>query len=157
MALVFLAGCGSSVRAQGDADSTDTTPDITVDLIPDPTTDPTWDAPTDPGVDTAPGSGTTGTACIEDDECTGVPGAARFCLDRIELGGGYGVNFPGGYCSAECTSPDDCGDGADCVDFGYLGLCFLRCTYEDECRMAEGYTCYEIPYVTTQTYCVPYF
>ncbi|MBW2263560.1 MAG: hypothetical protein JRG91_16485 [Deltaproteobacteria bacterium] len=153
--LLVAAGCGSAIKATGDAGNDtagDPTPEITIDVIPDPTGEPTPDI----GVDTSPGSGATGDSCVEDHECTGVPGEGRFCMNRIELGGGYFVDFPNGYCSAECGGASECGPGSDCVDFGYLGLCFKRCGSDGECRIAEGYVCYSIPYVTTETYCVPY-
>jgi hypothetical protein len=123
---------------------------------PDATVEDMWDAMTDVGEDVAPEPGSTGTACTEDDDCTGVPGTGRFCMDRLEAGGGYGMDFPGGYCSAECDSADDCGVGADCLDLGYLGHCMRRCSSSVECRESEGYVCSEIPFITTETYCVPY-
>jgi hypothetical protein len=160
MAILISSRCGSTLRAEGDA-ADDTAPELTVDIAPelavDPLPEPTIDpGPVDTGVDTAPGTGATGDACIEDSDCAAVPGAGRFCLDRIEFYGGYGIDFPAGYCSADCGDPSDCGPGADCVDFGGPAMCFKRCATTDECRASEGYVCYEIPYVTTQTYCVPY-
>jgi hypothetical protein len=159
--LPFLvaAGCGSAIKATGDAGSDaggDPTPEITVDVGTEPTTDPSAEPVPDINVDTPPTTGAAGDACVEDHECTGVPGEGRFCMNWIELGGGYGVDFPNGYCSAECSGGEECGPGSDCVDFGYLGLCFKNCSSDGECRGAEGYVCYSIPYVTDITYCVPY-
>lgn len=154
-----LAGCGSAIKATGDAGSDsggDPAPEITVDLIPEPTTDPGGEPAADINVDVPPTTGATGDACTEDEQCVGVPGEGRFCMDRIELGGGYGVDFPNGYCSAECAGAGECGPGSDCVNFGYLGLCFKRCSSDGECRTSEGYVCYPIPYVTDIPYCVPY-
>ena len=162
LALIVLAvgsGCGSAIKATGDAGgdtADDPTAEITVDAVPEPTTDPLPEPTTDIGIDTTPSPGATGDACVEDHECVGVPGEGRFCMNRIEVGGGYYVDFPNGYCSAECTGAEECGPGADCVNFGYLGLCFKRCSSDGECRSAEGYVCYPIPYVTDIPYCVPY-
>jgi hypothetical protein len=157
--LLVAAGCGSAIKAAGDAGSdagSDPLPELTIDIIPEPTTDIGVEPTTDPGVDTAPVTGVTGDSCVEDEECVGVPGDGRFCMHRIELGGGYYVDFPNGYCSAECSGAEECGPGSDCVNFGYLGLCFKRCSSDGECRSGEGYVCYPIPYVTDIPYCVPY-
>jgi len=155
--ILLVAGCGSAVKAEqedsGAADSpADSVPEIVADTLPDSAPDPTHDG----NADTAPGPGMTGDPCIEDAECTGVPGEGRFCLDVIDFGGGYTVTFPGGYCSAQCDDGSECGSGSDCIMFGSVGLCLERCTSAEQCRTAEGYVCYPIPYVTTDPYCVPY-
>lgn len=168
--LALTAACGSSLKSSGEGDDTDTggdpRPEIVVDLgidtsmppdVVDAIPEPSMDTATDIWVDTAPPTGITGEPCIEDGECVGVPGSGRFCLDFIDFGSGWVLNFPGGYCSAECGDGSECGAGNDCVDFSSLGLCFKRCTSSTECRESEGYTCYSIPFVTTETYCVPHW
>jgi hypothetical protein len=162
LVLLLSAGCGSSIKSSGEADATDTPsepgPDISIDLPPtDAIPDPVTDTGTpDIGVDTAPGEGVVGDPCTDASNCMGVPTGGRTCLITVPMGGGYELNFPGGYCSGDCMGPGDCGPGGDCVDFWGYGVCLKSCTSDGECRTAEGYVCYSIPYVTTETYCVPY-
>ena len=94
--------------------------------------------------------GMTGDGCEEADDCFGVPSDERYCM--VDLGG-Y-VRFPGGYCTAHCRSSDECGPEADCVDVMFDTLCLRRCSYDDACRMDEGYICRNLP-MTPETYCVP--
>lgn len=165
-ALVLAIGCGSSIKVDGERDSSDDPGhELTVDMTPDPTLEPTTDPPVDPtteppppdtGPDTAPAEGLTGDPCSTAADCVGVPSEGRECVHEIPMGPGSSITFPNGYCTAYCSSGTECGPGADCVDFTYAGMCFKRCTSNDDCRVSEGYVCYSIPYVTEDTYCVPY-
>lgn len=170
------SGCGGTMNVKGDRDAEeDATPDPVLDLVtdaedaaPDPgedgapvdaIPDPAEDAPPeaapdtapdpvpDPTGDTGPGTGLAGDPCTSGSDCMGIPSDTRFCMDYMW---GF-IPFPGGYCSAWCGSSSDCGTGAGCV----VGQCFKRCTDDSECRTSEGYTCRVIPYVTTDTYCLP--
>jgi hypothetical protein len=185
--LLVLAGCGSSVSAEGDGDEdttsdmtdmgTDSGPDATPDATPDGTPDgpgpdatpdgtpdgpipdgtPDGPIPDGPGPDATPDgpapTGAVGDPCRDPSMCTDVPATGRDCLTDI---GGM-LSFPGGYCSANCTSDSDCGTGGECVDlFGYMAYCLKTCTSPGECRTTEGYTCTTIPGTTGgDTYCLP--
>jgi hypothetical protein len=132
----------------------------------DPATDPAWDPGTDPGTDPAydpgfdpghdpgadpGGGGVVGDACYSATQCGGVPSSSRMCLTTVM---GY-VTFPGGYCSASCTSSMDCGTGGSCVNFmGYGSYCLKNCTTPYDCRVVEGYDCTTIS-TATGTYCLP--
>ena len=99
--------------------------------------DPGYDTSYDPGTDTATG-GVVGDACYSATQCTGVPGTGRTCLTTLM---GY-ITFPGGYCSATCTSAADCGTGAQCVNLMDLGYyCLKQCTTAAQCRTSASYTC----------------
>jgi hypothetical protein len=64
------------------------------------------------------------------------------------------VTFPGGYCTAACTTNDDCPDGTGCVTSA--GQCMDLCAGAVECRTAEGYTCQNLPLQSTgPKYCLP--
>jgi hypothetical protein len=91
-----------------------------------------------------------GQGCIEDRDCSGIPSPERTCLTDL-----MGFTFPGGYCSARCTSSEDCGPGATCVDIMVEQLCFKDCRGDDDCRVDEGYACMEMPYIGGGPYCLP--
>ena len=112
----------------------------------------TIDDSTDTVSDTVTG-GVTGDACTVPGDCGGVPSVGKTCV--ITLGGYY--NFPNGYCSAICTTPEECGDGASCVTFfGFGSYCLKICTVPDECRSVEGYQCNVVPGDTSgNSYCYP--
>lgn len=72
------------------------------------------------------------------------------CLGESDCDFGEGadciVDWPGGYCSRDCTLDgrcngascegfDDCGNGAPC------GLCLVTCATASQCRQNEGYIC----------------
>jgi hypothetical protein len=154
-----LAGCATTATPKNnDADAGDmsdlgdTTPDLpdgtdsVMDTAPDLPPDTAPDL-----VDTAPDSttgGVVGDACYSASQCGGVPGAGVTCLTSIM---GY-ITFPGGYCSAVCTSA-----GGECVSLSDLGrYCLKRCTTPTNCRTAEGYGCDPVT-GATGTYCIPPF
>jgi hypothetical protein len=99
----------------------------------------------------APVSCFVGSACTSDDQCSCVPSGEGQCL--TELAGL--VVFPGGYCSAACTSHEDCGDRSRCVEITTgMMVCLKVCTTSTECRMEEGYGC---PIIVDAdiSYCLP--
>jgi len=97
-------------------------------------------------------TGIVGDPCHSVDECLGVPGETRECVTGFES---YNMEFPGGYCSASCTSSAECGDGADCIDLVFVQYCFKLCTHSSQCRAAEGYLCSTIPDIQDSPCCVP--
>ena len=120
------AGCGgdgvstpsdTTTEDTGGSDLTDTTPtdttppDTTPDTPPDTPPDTTPDTTPDVTPDSTTG-GVVGDPCYSSSDCSDVPGAGRLCLNVV----GGALSFPGGYCSAVCTSAADCGPGSDCVD-----------------------------------------
>jgi len=183
--LLFLPSCGGEGTSPEEADS-DTQTDVTEDDfggdsdliqpdIPDVTPDqdmheqadtspPDLDAISDPHFDTLPDVpdvsddgaclvGLVGDPCSSASQCNCVPSSARECLTTIF---GY-LDFPGGYCSARCTTPAECGTGANCAEITSSTLyCLKLCSSASQCRMAEGYDCTTIPMSSdTRTYCLP--
>jgi len=134
-----------------DLDAIDTHPDPVPDLDVRPE-DVSPDS-TDPAEDGACLVGLTGDPCSSASQCACVPSSARECLTSIS---GY-LEFRGGYCSARCTSPADCGTGANCAEITTgTRYCLKVCSSASQCRMAEGYTCTTIPMSPdTRTYCLP--
>jgi hypothetical protein len=94
--------------------------------------------------------GSTGDPCTSAEDCSALPDTQRECLTSF-----FGYSFPGGYCTAGCSSSAECGPGADCVDLYFTTYCFKRCTGDDQCRSAEGYSCSEMPYIGGGPYCIP--
>ncbi len=128
----------------------DTATDTGIDTWVDTVIDTGVDTATDTGVDTTPGR-IVGEACTMDTQCTGVPAAGVFCMSSLF---GY-ITFPGGYCSATCTTSSECGALGDCLPISDLGsYCLRRCTTGTDCRTAEGYTCDNLA-GTTGTHCIP--
>ncbi len=182
-ALAFVMGCqGSSKNVEGDV-STDTTPDTTLDAAPDTaldaqpdtaldgTADPldddvtVEDAPPDATLDTEPDTssdvlpdgasfGQVGDPCDGPEDCLGVPGLES-CLTVVPYGTYGYIEYPGGYCTADCLTDDDCGDGALCVgSMGGMAICLVTCVTNADCREDEGYVCrgrHDDP----QTFCQP--
>ena len=97
--------------------------------------------------------GVTGDPCSSASQCNCVPSSARECLNTLS---GY-ISFPGGYCSARCTSSADCGTGSNCAEITTgTRYCLKMCTGPSQCRMAEGYVCATIAMSSdTRTYCMP--
>lgn len=77
----------------------------------------------------------------------GIPGDEPIggaCNDFTDCAGDFdclvAANIPGGYCSRECTTDNDCGAGAVCTRFGDgAQLCAKTCLFNDDCR--DGYGC----------------
>lgn len=104
-----------------------------------------------PGDGAAPGTAKVGEPCTRDEDCAEPPNAKCFTT----VGGGFAptVTFPGGYCSRGCGNEDsgspDCGEGGGCAQMGLSGgmgssqmsFCAKICKKNEECRVAEGYTC----------------
>lgn len=74
-----------------------------------------------------------GSPCVTDDDCPAVDGFSPFCQ----------TSWPGGYCTAGCSSLGPCGEpGSVCQLFS--AECYKACTEETEateCRVSEGYSC----------------
>lgn len=104
--------------------------------------------------------GAVGSACASDADCTEPPGAT--CQTMVGSGR-FTYEFPGGYCSAECTAgsgSSECGEGADCYSVGFGGFgfafCAKMCRTDADCRVDEGYTCRPPPFGGgTTMYCLP--
>jgi hypothetical protein len=161
--IVWIGGCASTTtpaRLDGDAGDMVDTGDLS-DLPPD-TTDMPSEVPTEvppdlsdvtetTGDDGGGGGGVVGDPCYSATQCGGVPGAGVTCLTSIM---GY-ITFPGGYCSAVCTSDADCGPEGACVNLSDLGrYCLKRCTSGADCRTSEGYDCVVVT-GAPGTYCLP--
>jgi hypothetical protein len=94
-----------------------------------------------------------GAPCFPTGQCDCVPGGERECLTAI---GGY-IAFPGGYCSASCSSSAECGEGAACAEITTgENWCLKLCSSALQCRMEEGYSCTMIPGTSDmRKYCLP--
>jgi len=161
----LIAACASTTTpVNRDADAGDPSSDLTdITDLPVETTDvpvetPTevpTEVPTEIIAETVDDGGSTGgvvgDACYSATQCGGVPGAGVTCLTSIM---GY-ITFPGGYCSAVCTSDMDCGTGGACVNLNDLGrYCLKRCTSAGDCRTSESYGC-DVVTGAPGTYCIP--
>lgn len=94
--------------------------------------------------------GATGDGCGGPNDCMLVPTDERQCLTEL-----FSYLFPGGYCSASCSTSMECGPGASCVDIIMDSLCFRDCFGDSDCRIDEGYTCMEMPFIGGGPYCLP--
>jgi hypothetical protein len=114
------------------------------------------DMPSDHGPDDMPPAeelppSPIGGPCMSAENCVPPPGLTSFCLTSILI-----FQFPGGYCTAQCSAPGECGTDAECVDLSIIRYCVRKCSGPSDCRIDEGYTCNTIPYITdTNTYCIP--
>ncbi len=123
-----------------------------------PGTDSGTPPETDSGIPTRMGA--VGSGCATDADCTEPAGAT--CMTMVGSGG-FAYEFPGGYCTAECTAgsgSSECGAGADCYSIGFGGFgtafCAKTCTSNADCRADEGYTCDAPPFGGgTTRYCLP--
>ena len=60
--------------------------------------------------------------------------------------------MPGGLCTTECTTQEECPDGTVCTDTEATnGICLFSCSNGQECRdlLGQGYTCDEESNLTT--------
>lgn len=105
-------------------------------------------------------AGAVGSACASDADCTEPSGGT--CMTTIGSGG-FSYEFPGGYCTAECTAGSgaaECGAGSDCFSVGFGGFgystCAKTCGTNADCRADDGYTCQAPPIGGgTTRYCLP--
>ncbi|MFO0572071.1 MAG: hypothetical protein U0263_40990 [Polyangiaceae bacterium] len=99
------------------------------------------------------GKGEIGDACTTNADCTAVPGSE--CYTTVGGGPAPTINFPGGFCSKVCdvnSSEKECGEIAGCSSIGASGgrvsatltMCSPPCANDTECRVAEGYKCWQI-------------
>lgn len=87
-------------------------------------------------------TGSLGSCCRSDDDCTDL-----ICLE----------DFPGGYCSRDCSQDHTCPAGGHCLAFEASGgtrtLCLVGCASgQPPCR--DGYTCRLVTDIDTPV-CVP--
>lgn len=53
-------------------------------------------------------------------------------------------SWPGGFCTVACTTDDDCGGSARCIDEDG-GVCAFGCVANPDCTfLGDGYTCMEV-------------
>lgn len=95
-----------------------------------------------------------GDACSTNDPCADpTAGTDWICLDSPS------ATFPGGFCSAMCTTGDDCPQGSGCYgrDVAEAGgnYCATACGSDAACRQSEGYTCENILTVDSGSKMVP--
>jgi len=90
----------------------------------------------------------------------GTPGAlGESCRTTADCGAGLSCSavtdgYPGGFCTAACTSSSTCGMGA-CTPVGTAQLCTPTCTTDSQCR--QGYLCcaYLGDACVPSPYCIP--
>jgi hypothetical protein len=76
------------------------------------------------------------------------------CLTMISLAGFLTVSFPEGYCTKMmCQNDTQCPSGAGCETT--TSTCLQKCTRNNECRTAQGYSCATSPLGGTANYCLP--
>lgn len=67
------------------------------------------------------------------------------CSANSDCEGGRCIEgLPGGLCTRNCTSQDECPDGTVCTDTEATGgVCLFTCTNSDQCRedVGTGYVC----------------
>ena len=158
--LLAAAGChGSVVLDAGSATDGDGS-----DLAGDPAGEtPSWDIPSEPDAvadppldseprEDAPAGGAVGDPCNVHSDCDGVPGEGRMCATEL-----LGLcPFPGGYCSAVCTSDSECGVDGACLDvIGLDRYCFRRCARDEDCRLSESHRCDRMLDTESPTVCMP--
>jgi len=128
-------------------------PDVEIEIIPDTPRDETTE-PDGPPPDVIPGDGVVGDPCTVPTDCGGIPASSLQCLTDIM---GF-ITFEGGYCTATCTTPAECGEGGNCVNIMVASYCLKQCEASSECRTEENYECAELPYISDgNTYCIPQF
>ncbi len=93
------------------------------------------------GDSTKLGDNVAGKACTSDMDCAG--GGARCATSVGGIMGLAATSTPGGYCTRDCSSNDDCGAGGVCSSslLG-SGSCVAACTSNADCTR-EGYHCAE--------------
>ncbi len=79
--------------------------------------------------------GSVGGSCAQGSDCLG-----GVCLTPSANG------WPGGYCSAWCTTDDDCGTGNVCAEKNGAGrgVCVAGCTTTADCGGRAGYACSDL-------------
>lgn len=97
--------------------------------------------------------GEIGEPCSSNADCGAVAGAE--CYTTIGGGPVPTINFPNGFCSKACdtqSSDKECGEIAGCASIGQSGgristtltICTPPCASDAECRVAEGYKCFQL-------------
>ena len=157
-----LSACAESTLPGDEAEELEIAPIDVIDTVQESEPDADAieispiDTPADPGPeDLPPGEelppSAIGGPCISAENCVPPAGLAPYCLTNVVI-----FQFPGGYCTAECTAPGECGTGAECVDLSIISYCVKKCSGPSDCRTDEGYLCDTIPYIAdTNTYCIP--
>ncbi len=99
------------------------------------------------------GEGAIGDPCGAPGDCSPPTGLTAECLTDI---GGF-VQFPGGYCTAECTAegPDPCEPDGVCVNLMMTSYCLKPCQDISDCREDDGYECDDPMGQAGTTVCVP--
>jgi hypothetical protein len=89
------------------------------------------------------GGGVTGAECMDDMPC-----------GMNALGPGYCIlEFPMGYCSADCNTDADCGAGGSCLRVDGGGVCLKTCNEATPCR--ASYVCAALPAPAMGGGCIP--
>ncbi|AKF08221.1 Multiple EGF-like-domain protein 3 precursor [Sandaracinus amylolyticus] len=116
--MALVVGCGESRTTDADAA-------IVIDLD---------GAMLDAGQDAGPPSNI-GAACSDESTATDCTGGADTCIADPDY-------FPDGYCTLECGSDEDCGEGGICSDFFGPSFCVDACDAAgtDQCRDGQGCT-----------------
>ncbi len=113
LCLIALAGLAACGESSTVEDAS-----IRFDATPQPDLGPPDLGPVPPGP---------GAACSSEAECEGAP-----CIGE----------WPGGYCTADCVSNEDCGEDATCVPVGRgSNICLANCDLEDTDSCRTGYGC----------------
>lgn len=82
-----------------------------------------------------------GQPCTLDAECGAPDATCEKQLPCVPLSSNDLIDVPGGYCTQRCSLDSECGEGAQCINYGTSGgLCLASCTSGATCR--AGYECF---------------
>ncbi len=140
---IFLAQCGDGVCDEDERYDANRCPADCPDGVPVPAL--------------------TGGPCVRDGDCA----AGTMCFTSPVLSAMVGspLEVPGGMCAnnplaASCTGDDQCGEGGACVDATALAgipvrLCLHACQDDGDCRILEGYRCFDTGLEDEPMGCLP--
>jgi hypothetical protein len=83
-----------------------------------------------------------GQPCSVDADCGARDATCAKQLPYDGLATNEKVDVSGGYCTQRCALDRECGEGAQCINYGTSGgLCLATCTSNATCR--AGYVCFQ--------------
>lgn len=92
------------------------------------------------------------TAC-RGEEPTSTDIVSKGCTENADCEGGRCIEgLPGGLCTSDCETQDDCPEGTLCTDTeATQGVCLIECSATSECteHIGSGYVCDEETNFTT--------
>ncbi len=96
--------------------------------------------------------GRIGAPCMASTDCE-ADRVSRTCISQYALQ--PALVLPGGYCTTLCDLGLACEPGSTCITiptFPPVFACMRECTVNEQCRVAEGYSCNK-PFTSTVSVC----